>query len=145
MTWSVDETIGEHYQGIFGFILYGEAGILESVDPYFEAGSGEVYTNQEIKRIVFSNDDSTDGIYLIINVTKNGEKLNYLCSNCQSSSPSMELGRLYIDGDMNGKMDFPGMAQCRKSCEFIQGNSIIILFSFYFFFSSFYLISFFRR
>ena len=121
MSWSIDQIPGEHNPGVFGFTLYGQNGILKGVEPYFEAGSGEVYTNEEIKRIVFSNGDSLDGIYLIINVTKNGEKLNYFCSNCQQRSPSTELGRLYIDGDMNGKTDLPDLAQCKKSCEFIQG------------------------
>jgi hypothetical protein len=123
MSWSVSSDIpGEDTAGILGFSLYGKNGLLEDVPPYFEGGSGEIYTKEKIERIRFHNFEKVDGIYLDINVTKNGEKLDYECVNCLESSTSFDLGRLYLDTDMNGKINQSNTAHCQASCEFKYTN-----------------------
>jgi len=117
MSWTVTTS-----PGYFGFTLYGTDGnILQQINPYYENGYGDVFVPESIGRIRFDNGGSNDGIHLLINITKNGEHLNntYYCIDCESDSTSLELGRLYLDGDMDVSTHYSNVANCNTTCEFV--------------------------
>ena len=120
MSWTIGEH--KHAKGWFGYTLYGSTGKLKQVEPYRETSAGEITVNQEILRIVFNNGGSNDGLMIIINMTKDGIKQNFRCTNCYGNSPSLRLGRLYLDGNMDGDLDVPNTSNCQITCEFVLGK-----------------------
>jgi len=122
MSWTLDDD--PYAKGHYGYALYGSMGLLQEVTPYHEDSAGEITVNQDIKRIIFNNGGSSDGLLININITKNGLKKNFRCTNCLPNSPSLQLGRLYLDGNINGGfMNLPNTANCEISCEFVLGKS----------------------
>ena len=67
--------------------------------------------------------DSGDGFYGLINVTINGEIQVYECIDCVSNSPSITLGMLYLDTNMDGPQDEPGASNCRNTCTFMKSKT----------------------
>ena len=121
MSWTVTTSPGD-----FGFTLYGiDGNILQQIDPYHESAYGEVFMPDVIDRIIFDNGGSNDGIHLLIDITKNGQNLNnmYYCIDCESDSTSIELGHLYLDGDMDIPSDSSNVANCDTTCEFVARNT----------------------
>jgi len=117
MSWHIDDV--PYSTGWFGFTLYGSKGMLKEVEPYKENSGGEITVNQTVERIVFNNGGSNDGSMIFINIAKNGIKQNFRCTNCYDNSPSLRLGRLYLDGNMDGDLDVPNTSNCQVTCEFI--------------------------
>ena len=117
MSWHIDDV--PHSPGWFGFTLYGSNGMLKEVEPYKESSGGEITVNQTVERIVFNNGGSNDAVIVNINMTNNGFKQNFRCTNCYENSPSLRLGRLYLDGNMDGDLDVPNTSNCKVTCEFV--------------------------
>ena len=115
MEWTIDDV--PFAEGTFGFTFYRNEKVVYKQEPYFENKSGSVTVTGEVDRIGFET-NTNDGIHLLINISQNGEKQNYFCKNCLSNSPSLQLGRLYLDSDMNGPNYLNGASNCKNSCEF---------------------------
>ena len=123
MSWALDDrpNIDAHAKGTFGFTLYGTEGILYRQEPYFESKSGSVTVEGEVVQVDFDT-DTNNGIYFLIDITCDGVKQNYFCKNCLPNSPSIQLGLLYLDSNMDWIQDLPGLSNCKNSCEFVKGN-----------------------
>ena len=111
-----------------GFTAYDKSGnVLHQRLPSFaDTGDSEEHkVSAEIYSITFET-NSWDGFYGLFEVTTDGVKQSYTCINCLPSSPSTELGRIYIDKEpMNGALDVEGAANCPTSCHFtkVEGKS----------------------
>ena len=118
MSWHIDDV--PYSTGWFGFTLYGSKGMLKEVEPYKENSGGEITVNEEVERIVFNNGGSNDAVILNINITKNGILENHFrCTNCYDKSTSLRLGRLHLDGNMDGDLNAPNTSMCKVTCEFV--------------------------
>lgn len=115
------DAAGIHSAGIIGFTLYGKEGVLYRQNPHYVNNAGSVTVTGKVVKIEFDT-HSNDGLHIFIDVTYEGVKQNYFCKNCLSNSPSLQLGRLYLDVDMNGNKNLPGASNCQTSCEFVLGG-----------------------
>ena len=95
---------------------------METRTPSYTYKPGHVDVYGDIKRIEFKT-NTNDGGHFFIDVEKNGEKLPFTCTDCLSTSKSLALGKLYLDGDMNGPQGLPGSANCQNQCEFVADDT----------------------
>jgi len=115
MTWTIDDV--DNAEGDFGYTLYGKTGVLYRQASYHETKSGFVGVDGEVDRIEFYT-PTNHGLHILIDIKQDGVEQNYVCGNCRADSSSVVLGRLYLDGDMNGPTDLTRASNCQKACEF---------------------------
>jgi hypothetical protein len=126
LSWTIDHV--DHAVGTFGFTIYGKSvsgrrGVLHSKSPSYVGGSGYVDVFGDVERLIFKTSNN-DGAHLIIKLTKDGLEQPFVCKNCLPNSPSLKLGRLYLDGDMNGPQNLASASNCQNSCEFVKGSQL---------------------
>ena len=103
---------------MFGFTIFDKTEQkLHERAPAKVTEAGYVDVSGDIARIVFTTDDD-DGAYLRITVDQNGQDVPFICSTCLTNSPSLDLGRLYIDGNMDLSQEQHGFSNCHNECEF---------------------------
>ena len=123
LEWETDssETWGE---GHFGFTAYdADSNIIYKRNPIAtKFGDSDVILINNVETIKFETNHD-DGFLGLINVKMDGVNQLFHCIDCISSSSSTELGRLYVDTDMNGpSQDLPGTANCQNTCTFKRGS-----------------------
>ena len=72
------------------------------------------------------NTNTGDGFLGLINVKMDGVNQHFECLNCRSSSNTTELGRIYLDTNLDTNDKTPGTAHCDTTCTFQRlppGNS----------------------
>ena len=123
MSWTIDtaDRARAYHTGYFGFTIYGLNGVLADRKPVSTSLPGYVDVVGEITKIEFKTFNNI-GIHLMIKLVKDGKDQPFVCIDCLPNSPSLALGRLYLDGEMNQPMGLPGAANCHHQCEFIPGK-----------------------
>ena len=120
MSWKIDNV--SYAEGTFGFTLLDTSyNQVYRRNPSYENGSGILYVPGKLGRIAFDT-NTNDGLHILIDVKYNGVDEKFFSKNVRSDSRSHWLGRLYLDGDMNGPKNLAGAANCQKSCDFQRVN-----------------------
>ena len=107
-----------------------DSNIVHQRMAFADVGDSGSIALDHIKLITFETRYGWHGWHGLINVKLEGvnhfgdysETILFQCVDCLPSSSSTDLGRLYLDPDMNGPQDLPGAANCQNSCTFKRGK-----------------------
>ena len=117
-TWNEDENPGG-----LGFTIYDEKQIelfKRDIATAGEATGDTIVVPGIINRVVFnSNSDGFHGQFQVGDPDGNQRQLQ--CTGCESTSKSLMLGSLYLDGDQQASWwdtSRPNNANCRDNCVF---------------------------
>ena len=122
MRWKADSSV-DWGQGTFGYTTYDADNniLIKSRPKLTKFNKSFVITVNNLETIKFeTNSESKDAFLGLISVeTVDGVLEEFHCIDCDASSSSTELGRLYLDTDIT--RNIPGTAYCKQSCTFKRG------------------------
>ena len=119
MTWKTDPAFSKA-EGKLGFTVYDVDNkiLYQRAPTWAEKGAtGSIKLSSTAESITFLT-KSDNGFRGVFKMMVADEEILYRCIDCLPDSPSTTLSRIYLDGNMDGVLDRPGFANCKKTCTF---------------------------